>query len=586
MRLMLEVRGSASRCQGPPPSPVRGDCMVQDEDLSPEEFDAVRRAAILQPLLAYRGVVQKPFTPSYPTIENDPLRKKSSTSSSLSSSSSSSRVPLLRRTVHTSRRHEAGSAESTGSSMGITEEEVPTFAPPVMATPTRLVARALKNIIRYAARTSKDLIVLSQVCSTWRRVCMQDADLWVGDLAPPPGWAAGVEGGRSSKHQLVSLKKGLEPLRHVTQATRSVPINSVITCLTRMPVGNTSVLCVLLSADSKGEVAIRAEDGAGEALSRVSAFNGTAVTSLVVLDRGKARWVLALSVGGVAVVEIPKVTGSACMTKKVTAALGNKLKMAVVCRLMGHEVGSTVLCTAGHQAMVATGGTDRCVALWDTRTTTTPNPPPTRLLRRHTLAVSKMRATAETLVTGGRDALVCVWDWDGTLLRELAGHCGPICGLEVRGGLVVSLCAGGVLRWRKGDDGSSVTLPWSTTPSCLACSSDGKIAGVGGMDGSIALVRLADTRVVSLVGHDDVIVDLTIDPTQGWAASSGNDGLVYLWDFTRFDSEVAPSNIVGDGVCAAVTCFTIITARDGKWKRIISAGGDRSLLDTSLEFRE
>eukprot|EP00756_Hemistasia_phaeocysticola_P061513 Hpha_TRINITY_DN4988_c0_g1::TRINITY_DN4988_c0_g1_i1::g.51299::m.51299 len=488
-----------------------------------------------------------------------------------------------------------------------------------------LPANALRRIASLASSSPADLLCIAQVCERWRRVCQQHVPLWRelpksegGPVGVPPslGWVAADAEQTPSRHPLAALRRGQEPLRRAQLRDTKATANCNVLHATLIPVANSAVLQVVACADAKGEVTLR--DPVELHVLASATPHRDAVSALSIQDRGRSRWLLTASGCEVTVSEVPKLGGAACMAVSRRTGLTDwgrvPLSLSIV-RTLSHD--SAVVCVCGHPSrpLVAAGCTDRSAVVWDVGGGAKGS---TCILRRHTMALSAVAAVSNSvLATAGRDGLCCLWSWEGTLLRELTGHRGPVCGIAVsagasasRGGYqsasaatarptsaagrhLVSVCGGGALRWAavpSGSGGTGCSDPplgeGTPTPTCLGAG--GGVVCVGAIDGSMALVRLSDGHMATLTGHQGAVRCLFVDPTQQWIASGGDDGAVLLWSYARWDSdravkEIRPANVVcSEG--ADVAALSVHSDRHGAWQHVIYTTVDRAMHSVAVQL--
>ena len=139
----------------------------------------------------------------------------------------------------------------------------------------------------------------------------------------------------------------------------------------------------------------------------------------------------------------------------------------------------------------------------------------------------------QTIVSGGHDGTVRLWDNKGKQLAELKGHQGSVnsAAISTDGQKIVSGGADGTVRlWDskgkqlaelKGHQGSIYSV---------AISTDGQKIVSGGDDG---IVRLWDSKgkpLAELKGHQGSIYSVAISTDGQKIVSGGGDGIVRLWD--------------------------------------------------------
>ncbi|HUR06953.1 MAG TPA: WD40 repeat domain-containing protein [Nonomuraea sp.] len=135
----------------------------------------------------------------------------------------------------------------------------------------------------------------------------------------------------------------------------------------------------------------------------------------------------------------------------------------------------------------------------------------------------------EIVATGGDDLVIRVWDTGtGQQLHAAAGHDGPVLALAATGGLIYTGGADGVLRvWDAA--GSLGELADRHAGAINAVCAHGTLLVAGSDDGMVRLTDLSDGRTLhSLPGHTGWVN--AVAAGDGLVASAGADRLVRIWD--------------------------------------------------------
>ncbi|MCA2224286.1 WD40 repeat domain-containing protein [Nonomuraea aurantiaca] len=135
----------------------------------------------------------------------------------------------------------------------------------------------------------------------------------------------------------------------------------------------------------------------------------------------------------------------------------------------------------------------------------------------------------EIVATGGDDLIIRVWDTGtGQQLHATTGHGGPVPALAASGGLIYTGGADGVLRvWDAA--GSLGELAERHEGAINAVCVDGTLLVTGSDDGAVRLTDLSDGRTLhSLPGHTGWVN--AVAAADGLVASAGSDRLIRVWD--------------------------------------------------------
>jgi WD40 repeat protein len=240
------------------------------------------------------------------------------------------------------------------------------------------------------------------------------------------------------------------------------------------------------------------------------------------------------------------------------------------------EVDSTALSRTGD--LLAVGGADGTIRLWDTASERVREP----ALRRHEGPVNALVLYEKTLISGGEDGRILVWNLDDparapTSLTD-AGPAFPVQSLALsRDGksLAVGDDQGRVRLWEIGSArfiGEMKKRSRGRVYS-LAFHPEGRLLASGDGDGIIRLwdVKSRKKAPKALLGHEDTITGLAFDPQGRMLASSSADRTVRLWDFK--DRQQLP----GSPLTGAESALLGV-AFDAPGERIAASGQDGKIL--------
>ncbi|NUW30230.1 WD40 repeat domain-containing protein [Nonomuraea sp. SMC257] len=135
----------------------------------------------------------------------------------------------------------------------------------------------------------------------------------------------------------------------------------------------------------------------------------------------------------------------------------------------------------------------------------------------------------DLVATGGDDGVIRVWDTaDGRRLHAATGHGGPVRALAASGGLVYTGGDDGRVRvWDA--EGSLGAVPDGHEGAVTAACVHGTLLVTGGEDGVVRLLDAADGRLLRVLGGHDGWVN-AVAAREGLVASAGSDRVVRLWD--------------------------------------------------------
>lgn len=208
---------------------------------------------------------------------------------------------------------------------------------------------------------------------------------------------------------------------------------------------------------------------------------------------------------------------------------------------------------------VISSSSDRTIKVWDLSTGR-----PIRTLRGHTDTVRVVAVSPDDkhIVSGSSDRTIKVWDLStGVLLRTLKGHTDTVRALAIspNGYTIVSGGADNVVRvWNLNTGQLLSTLQGHTSRIiAIAMSPDGNTIASGGNDNTIRLWNLQTGDLLhTLTGHSDHINSLAFRSDGEVLISGAEDHLIKLWNprsgkllntLTNHDADVYAIAVSPDG---------------------------------------
>ncbi|WP_416675622.1 WD40 repeat domain-containing serine/threonine protein kinase [Egbenema bharatensis] len=209
-----------------------------------------------------------------------------------------------------------------------------------------------------------------------------------------------------------------------------------------------------------------------------------------------------------------------------------EVSSALVKSLAGHSDTVWAVALAPDDQTIVSGGFDASIKLWDLPTGTH------RTLLGHSDAVRSVAITpnGKTLVSGSSDTTIKLWDLPTReLLQTLSGHSGPIWSVAVSadGQTIASGSYDGTVRVWDLPTGQLIhTLPehydsvWS-----VAISPDGETLVSGSYDGTAKIWNLRTGELIrSLSRHSEPVRSVAISPNGQLLATASWDKTVKIWN--------------------------------------------------------
>ncbi|MEA5466221.1 toll/interleukin-1 receptor domain-containing protein [Leptothoe sp. PORK10 BA2] len=199
-------------------------------------------------------------------------------------------------------------------------------------------------------------------------------------------------------------------------------------------------------------------------------------------------------------------------------------------RLEGHEdaVWSAVYSPNGQ--IIASGGFDQVIRLWDSEGNPLGTP-----FKGHTDEIWSVAFSpdGQTLASASSDSTVRLWDRQGNQLGVYEGHGGHVktVTFSPNGTILASGDEAGAIRlWTRDGKARLLQAGGKAVVWSLAFSPDGTQIVSGREDGAIHLWSLQGKLLKTLSGHRGAVIAVAISPDGQLMASGGSDKIIRLWD--------------------------------------------------------
>lgn len=223
--------------------------------------------------------------------------------------------------------------------------------------------------------------------------------------------------------------------------------------------------------------------------------------------------------------------------RATTEQVAKVLRQAVynaseVSRFDGQQTSMLSLATSPNQKLLASGGADRTVRIWQ------PDGKLLKTLYGHSDQVTAVAFSADSrlIASASADQTIILWDQNGNRLHRLIGHSGAVRSVAfnpaVAGADSQLVSAGQDGRIRRWSSTGKLLKDWKGHQSrinALAFSPDGQILATASDDRTVRLWTLSGQLLKTLRGHADRVSTLAFSPNAGTLVSGSDDGTIKIW---------------------------------------------------------
>lgn len=198
--------------------------------------------------------------------------------------------------------------------------------------------------------------------------------------------------------------------------------------------------------------------------------------------------------------------------------------------LQGHVMGVWAMVPQGDT--LVSGGCDRDVRVWDLGTGMA-----VHMLRGHTSTVRCLKMSGKDIaISGSRDTTLRVWDIRKGICRHvLIGHQASVRCLEIHGDLVVSGSYDTTARIWSISEGRCLRTLQGHFSQIYAVAFDGRRVATGSLDTSVRVWDPRDGRCLAqLQGHTSLVGQLQL--RHDTLVTGGSDGSVRVWSLQTFSA--------------------------------------------------
>ena len=198
--------------------------------------------------------------------------------------------------------------------------------------------------------------------------------------------------------------------------------------------------------------------------------------------------------------------------------------------LQGHVMGVWAMVPSGDT--LVSGGCDRDVRVWDLQ-----SGQPVHMLRGHTSTVRCLKMCGPNIaISGSRDTTLRIWDIKKGICRHvLVGHQASVRCLEIHGDIVVSGSYDTTARIWSISEGRCLRTLQGHFSQIYAVAFDGRRVATGSLDTSVRVWDPRDGRCLAqLQGHTSLVGQLQL--RNDTLVTGGSDGSVRVWSLQTYSA--------------------------------------------------
>ncbi len=225
-------------------------------------------------------------------------------------------------------------------------------------------------------------------------------------------------------------------------------------------------------------------------------------------------------------------TTDAATTQQVAKVLRQSVYNArEINRLVGHQSEVQTVAYSPDQRMIASGGEDRRLRLWQT------DGQPLKALYGHSDQIKAVAFSPDSrlIASASADQTLILWNRDGERLHRLIGHRGAVLSVAFSpdGQTLASASRDGTVRiWRSTGELASTLSGHSDGVRSVAFSPDGALIATASDDQTVRLWDSSGQLRQILRGHSDGVATVVFNPTDRTLVSGSDDGRLKIWNLT------------------------------------------------------